>query len=126
MRPDFYVRIAPTKTDVRVMTLLFGQRAHARDESLSLYEVLELIVLCQVMFFYHFPPTQLSEILYYVGAAHWRNSTATRHARSTSQILHWKSLLMMSFSPAGILHRFLETAAQRRFSPSRRSYGVGS
>ena len=60
VRPNCYLGTAPTKTDVRMMALFFGEFSGAVDELLRLAEVSELVKLLEVVFVNNFPAIQLS------------------------------------------------------------------
>ena len=63
MRPDGNVRFAPTKTDVRVMSLLLRQLSDTIDEAERLAEVLELESFPQVMMLDNFCVSESSGVM---------------------------------------------------------------
>ena len=60
VRPDGYLGVSPTETDVRMVPLRFGKFAYLIDELLCFAEVENFVELLQVVFVHNFPAVQFS------------------------------------------------------------------
>src|SRR6185437_7135538 len=77
--PDRDLGVAPAKTNVRMMSLLFSEVTDAIYEFLRLTEVRESITLFQMMTVHYFPTIQLRQELRDFFFVQRRHTTATRH-----------------------------------------------
>jgi hypothetical protein len=83
VRPDCDFRSTPTKANVRMMPLRFGEFTHSINKRLRLFEIPKLVFSAQVMFVYNFPAVELGLQFRYLLTSQRRHSAATRNTLST-------------------------------------------